>query len=350
MAPDGSNKVNRDYANGISEAWYIEEQRFGADAIISGLLHNDQQAIDAGFQMFDWGFAQQQSDGSFFPTEDPFHSTSLFLGSAAYGLLTLQESTIGELYNDIIQSYLPKLRLAGRWMIQEDVWNTGISNNSSYTHRDYSLATALGLTGKLTGDQALISYANQSIRQGLSKQSSNGVNPEKNGHDSSYQMSGALHAMRWLSYFSTDALATGVAEMINDALIWEESMILDSGEVSTEGNTRTNGTEITRSGETKGINQREIIHGFSYWASMTEDKRWKKNAVNIARHYYSHDPLVMSNLDQLDLLSLETSVKKQDVPESSQVAGIMFLSLICLLAVQRKKPTMPRQTISDLLA
>ncbi|MEM9482194.1 MAG: hypothetical protein AAGA83_00730 [Cyanobacteria bacterium P01_F01_bin.116] len=328
MALDGSNRANQDYANGLSDIWYIEEQRFGADAIISGLIHNDQQAIDAGFQMFDWGFTQQQNDGGFLPTQDPFHSTSMFLGSVAYSLLTLQESIIGELYNDIIESYLPKLQLAGQWMIQEEVWTTGNNNNSPYTHRNYSVATTLGLTGKLTGDQTLIEYANQSIHEGLNKQLSNGVNPEKGGHDSSYQMAGALHAMRWLTHFSTDALAAGVAEMINNSLIWEESMILPSGAVSTEGNTRTNGTEITRLGKPKGINQREIIHGFAYWSSITGDKHWETNAHNIARYYYPHDSLVMSNLDQLYLLDLQISTTNQDVPESSQMVGIILTGLI----------------------
>ncbi|ESA33410.1 hypothetical protein N836_21380 [Leptolyngbya sp. Heron Island J] len=332
MATSGANRVNQNYANGTTSTWYIEEQRFGANAIISGLIHNDQKAIDAGFQMFDWGFSQQQNDGSFLPTNDPFHSTSMFLGSAAYSLLTLQESPNAELYTDIIQNYVPKLHSAGRWLIRKDIWDLGMSNNSPYTHRNYTVATALGLTGKLTGDQILINYANQSITQGLNKQWSNGVNPEKDGYDSSYQMAGALQAMRWLNHFDEDSLASSVATMINNALIWEESKILLSGEVSTQGNTRTNGTEITRTGQSKSINQREIIYGFSYWSSITGDAYWRKHASDITRYYYSDDLLVMSNLEYLSLLDLEISIETQDVPESSQIAGIILLFLVYLFA------------------
>ena len=334
MAANGANRVNQDYVNGISGTWYIEEQRFGADAIVSGLVHNDQKAINAGFQMFDWGFSQQQDDGSFLPTNDPFHSTSMFLGAAAYSLLTLQESPSGGLYTDIIQSYLPKLYSAGHWLIREDIWSPGMNNNSAYTHRNYTVATALGLTGKLTGDQALIDYANEAITQGLSQQWNDGVNPEKGGYDSSYQMTGALQAMRWLNHSSTNSLATNVATMINNALIWEESRILLSGEVATHGNTRTNGTEVTRTGESKNINQREIIHGFAYWSSVTGDERWGRHASDIAQYYYSDDVLVMSRLEQLSLSNSETLLQTQDVPESSQIVGIILISLAYLVASQ----------------
>ena len=332
MAASGANRGNQNYADGTTNTWYIEEQRFGADAIISGLIHNDKQAIDAGFKMFDWGFSQQQNDGSFLPTKDPFHSTSMFLGSAAYSLLTLQESPNAGLYTDIIQNYVPKLHSAGRWLIREDIWDVGMSNNAPYTHRNYTVATALGLTGKLAGDPILINYANESIRQGLNKQWSNGVNPEKGGYDSSYQMVGALEAMRWLSHFDENSLAPSVAMMINNALVWEESKILTSGKISTYGNTRTNGSETTRTGESKSINQREIIYGFAYWSSITGDAYWRKNASDITQYYYSGDRLVISNLEHLSLLNLETSIKTQDVPESSQIPGIILLVLVYIFA------------------
>lgn len=328
MAADGSNSVNRDYAQGLSSNWFIEEQRFGADAIISGLIHNNSQAIDAGFKMFDWGLSQQQNDGSFLPTQDPFHSTSMFLGSAAYGLLSLQESTLADQYNSIIDTYLPKLQLAGQWMIQEDNWTRGINNNSPYSHRDYTVAKALGLTGKLTGDQELIAYANQSISQGLSKQLINGVNPEKGGHDSSYQMAGALDAMRWLTHFSTDTLASSVAEMVNAALTWEESMILSSGEISTEGNTRTDGTETTRSGQVKRVNQRDVIHGFSFWSSMTGDERWGNHAVDVARYYYAHDAKIMNSLAVISPIDVDHPVDEPvSVPEASPLTAIVLMGL-----------------------
>jgi len=51
MALDGSNRKNSDYAAGLSDQWYIEEQRFGKDALISGLLHDDSAAISAGLKI-----------------------------------------------------------------------------------------------------------------------------------------------------------------------------------------------------------------------------------------------------------------------------------------------------------
>ena len=184
MAPDGAYNKNSDYALGNSELFYIGEQRFGTDALIAGLLHNESLAIDAGLQMWDWGFAQQLGDGSFANTDDSFHSTSLFVQSVSYGLLMLQESD-SEKYEDIAAQYLPGLESAARWMIQEDVWNRGIKNNRPYTHRNYLVGTALGLTGKLSEDSELLNYANDIIAYGLTLQLSDGVNPERGGADTS---------------------------------------------------------------------------------------------------------------------------------------------------------------------
>ncbi|MBE7385107.1 MAG: hypothetical protein F6J95_027330 [Leptolyngbya sp. SIO1E4] len=333
MDTHGAYNANRDYALGDSELWHIGEQRFGTNALIAGLLHDDALAIDAGLQMWDWGFAQQLEDGSFAYTGDPFHSTSLFVQSVSYGLLTLQESAL-EQYADIVEQYLPGLQSAARWMIQEDVWNRGSSNNRPYTHRNYLVGTALGLTGKLTGDSELLNYANSIIAQGLTLQLSDGVNPEKGGYDTSYQMAGALAAMRWLTHFESDPLARDIAEMINQALRWEESMILATGEISTEGNARTGqDQELTRSGQTKQVNHRDVVYGFAYWASMTGNSRWHDNAYQIANYYYSHDPragAILASIDANPDIVAST-------PEPSHGIAFTILLALCFLTVRKPK-------------
>lgn len=336
MAASGAYRINQQYALGLTDEWYIEEQRFGADALISGLLHDDPAAIEAGFKMFDWGFAQQQQDGSFGNTGDPFHSTSLFVQSVAYALLTLQESPVGAQYTGVIEQYATQLNDAAHWMIQTDNWEQGLTHTAPYTHRYYILAAALGLTGKLTSDQALIDRASQTIIQGLAQQQSNGANPEMGGHDTSYQMSGALYAMRWLTHFSTDPLAIDVANMLDQALLWEDSVILETGAISGEGNTRTEGQALTRTGAIKQINHREIVYGFAYWFSITDESLWESNALRVANYYYSDDEQVVLALEKIEdsqrlPINLGPIPESQPVPEASHFFGLLISGIVCFL-------------------
>ncbi|MEH1935252.1 MAG: hypothetical protein V7L14_16470 [Nostoc sp.] len=286
MMPNGANGANVLWLHNQARHWYIEEQRSGEELIIGGLIKNDPQAIEAGFKMFDWGFAHQVDDGSFSMTGDNFHSTSFFVQSVAHTLLVIQQSPYSEKYADQVAKYKPLVHRAARWMIEPNIWKIGIRRNKPYTHRRYLVAAALGLTGKLTGDQELIQYAHKSIEDGLSLQRPDGVNPEKNGHDCSYQMVGMIYAQRWVTYFPQDTITPKVVAMINKSLLWEQTRILPSGEISTEGNTRTAGEEKGRSGKVKGIDRKTALRGFAYWASVTGNQKWEESARQIARFYY----------------------------------------------------------------
>ncbi|WP_293077355.1 calcium-binding protein [Moorena sp. SIO3H5] len=296
MAASGAVGINADWENNESQSWYIEAQRQGEEAILSGLINDDQAAIEAGLTMFDWGFAQQSADGGFEGTGDPFHSTSLFIHAVARSLLLIQGSSYSQQYADVIEGYKEKLSDAADWMIQPEVWETGTSNNEPYTHRRYVVGTALGLTSQLTGNSELMDYARQSLADGLALQQPDGVNPELGGYDSSYQMVGVLYAAQWVSYFPEESLTAEVIEMINDAIAWEQTRILPDGQISTEGNTRTSGQEILRSGELKNINNREIIRGLAYWASVTQDQDLTEDAYEVGQFYYADDLSLMPAL------------------------------------------------------
>lgn len=286
MAASGANGVNASWERNQTERWYIEAQRSGEDLIIGGLIKNDPQAIQAGFRMFDWGFNRQAADGSFPGTGDPFHSTSFFVQAVAHTLLVIQQSPQSKQYATQVARYTPLVHRAARWMISSKVWNRGTRNNEPYSHRRYLVAVALGLTSKLTGDRELMNYARQSIEDGLSLQRPDGVNPEKGGHDSSYQMVGVVYAQRWVTYFPDDPLTPRVRAMIERAMAWQQTRILPTGEISSDGNSRTAGQEQGRAGRVKKVDYRPAIRGFAYWASVTGDRRWDAIARRIAQYYY----------------------------------------------------------------
>ncbi len=285
MAADGANAGNKAWEEQQRNKWYIEAQRYGEEAVMGGLVQNDPQAVNAGFKMFDWGFAHQAADGSFPGTGDPFHSTSFFVAAVARTLLIIQQSPESARYRFQVAKYTPLVHRAARWMILPEVWERGTRNNQPYTHRRYLVGAALGLTGKLTGDRQLIDYAQKSIASGLSLQQPDGVNPEKGGYDSSYQMASVLYAQRWLAYFADDELAPRVKAMIDRALLWEETRIWPTGMISSEGNARTAGQEIRRTGEVKEVDHRLVFRGFAYWAAATGEKKWATIASRIVKYY-----------------------------------------------------------------
>ena len=341
MAESGAVGTNADWENNQAESWYIEAQRQGEEAIISGLINEDPVAIEAGLKMFDWGFAQQSADGGFEGTGDPFHSTSLFVHAVARSLLLIEQSPLAQEYADVVEVYKEKLAAAARWMIQPEVWERGISNNQPYTHRRYVVATALGLTSQLTGDSELMDYARQSLTDGLALQQSNGVNPELGGYDSSYQMVSVIYAAQWVTYFPENPLTADVVEMINRAINWEQSRVLANGEISSEGNTRTSGQEILRTGQAKKINHREIMRGFAYWASVSREQKWEEIARQVAQFYYSDDKTVMKELyrgfDFATLIYSPTAVEPQpeSIPEPSTILGTIAAGVMGL-ALKRK--------------
>jgi hypothetical protein len=286
MATDGAYAVNARWEQGQASHWYIEEQRYGEELIIGGIIHNNTAAINAGFTMFNWGFAHQAADGSFAGTSDPFHSTSLFVEAVAHACLVIQESPDAALYASQVATYTPELYKAAQWMTSADVWSTGIGNNSPYTHRRYLVADALAFTSLLVGGDAnLMADARYEIQDGLAQQWSNGVNPELGGYDSSYQTVGISFAELWSKYFPNESLTASVNQMITAGLAWEETMILSTGEISTVGDTRT-GKEIGPNGTVKTVDWKKAVTAFAYWFEMTGNHQYLADGQKIAQWYF----------------------------------------------------------------
>ena len=286
MAASGAWGVNAEWEQGASSKWYIEQQRFGESLIISGLLHDDAAAISAGFKAFDWGFQRQAADGSFSGTQDPFHSVSFFVEAVARACLVIEQSPYASLYQSKVETYTAGVYKAAKWMATPDVWSRGISNDSPYTHRRYLVANALGLTSLLVGgDTALMNLARSQIQNGLSRQLSNGVNPETGGYDSSYQAVGLVYAQIWSTYFPNDSTTSAVNTMISNGLAWEQSRVLSSGEVNSAGNTRT-GIENGPSGTVKTIDWRSVATAFSVGFQMTGNSQWQTAAQSVDEYYF----------------------------------------------------------------
>jgi hypothetical protein len=105
--------VNRAWDKSRSGEWFIEEQRYGFDAVGAGLAWGRKDLIERGLKIFNWGFAQQQADGSFH-CPDAFHSTSFFIEATARTALLLQASPYAKDFAPWVASVKPKLLAAAR--------------------------------------------------------------------------------------------------------------------------------------------------------------------------------------------------------------------------------------------
>ncbi len=275
LNPSGAyGPVNRAYDTaGKQGPWYIEEQRYGYDAIAAGLSGNNTDTIQRGLKILEWGFLQQLPDGSF-PCPDRFHSASFFVEAVAHSILLLEYSKYAGAYESRIAALKPKLLMAARWMTQVEIETAGKKRNAPYAHRRYLVAAALGETGVIFNDAVLLEKSLEYVREGIMLQDPSGVNPEKGGFDSSYHAVGVLFALRYYTIVASDAVREEMKPSIQHAITWLVSRIDARGVVAVTGNTRTGSSqEVGRSGKPKGISYGSIYRVLEYWALVTGDAK-----------------------------------------------------------------------------
>lgn len=251
VARDGANGVNALWEQGKGPGMFIEEQRHGEEAIIAGVVDHRSKLWELGVRELAWGFAHQGPAGNFPSTKDPFHSTSFFVESVGHAILVLRAAASDGLavprdLLDQVDSFVPRLHQAARWLASPSVWQAGLAGDAPYTHRRFLVASALGLTAVLTGDRLLARRAREVVELGLRTQRSDGVFPELDGFDSSYQARGIVyleHCLAWLPH-----MPGSLVRAIARGLTWERTRILPSGEVKIAGNTRANGVMYDHNG------------------------------------------------------------------------------------------------------
>jgi hypothetical protein len=272
---------NRPFDLGKSKEWYIESQRFAFDAIGAGLAWSRKDLIDRGLTILDWGFKHENADGSF-SCPDTFHSTAFFIEAVARTALLLKASKFREDYGSWIADVTPKLLSSARWMANPKIAIPGMQGDAIYVHRYYLNAAALGFVGVLAKDSALIKQSQIYIREGISKQNSQGFNPEKNGYDTSYHSVGLVFALRYYSIVADSNMRHELGPMISHGLHWLKGRVRDDGSVDQAGNTRTgNGQEIGRDKKPKTMSYASAARSFAYWSQVTGDQSYSKVALKL---------------------------------------------------------------------
>lgn len=281
VAASGAVSVNAAWERGEGTQWFIEQQRYCADLVQAGVARKDDDLIKQGLRIMDWGFKHQGEDGSFPGTGDPFHSTSFFVEAAARSLLLLKQYDSAK-YAETIQINAPKVTTAALWLTHPEVEGRGKKNNAPYTHRRWILAAALGQAGALTNNSLLKEKAAEYAREGLSLQREDGVNPEKEGADVSYQAVGLLFAGRYYLTCEDTDLKARVRQDIRHGLEWESTKIGNDGTVDVEGSTRT-AIEQGRTGKTKHVDFKNLVQSLVLGAAITGEPSFHSKAQRVAQ-------------------------------------------------------------------
>ena len=282
IAQDGAlGKVNIAWDTVHVGVWYIEEQRYGMDAVIAGIAQNNRAAIDRGLRAFRWGFEQQQPDGSF-DCPDAFHSTSFFVEATSHACLLLQASSFGDRYATEISWLKPRILKSALWMTNPAVEAAGRRHNSPYTHRRYLVAAALGEAGVLGGNQTLIDKSQEYISEGVALQSALGYNPEKGGYDCSYHAVGLVFAERYYEIVAGDSAKKELFTMLERGNEWLKTRVLPDGTIDPTGNTRTGlGQEKGRGGKYKEVSYAQTSRTFYRWSLLSGDGGYAKLADQV---------------------------------------------------------------------
>ncbi len=268
--------VNRRWDSERQGSWYIEEQRYGADAIAVGLAHNRSGDVQRGVLILNWGWARQEPDGSF-ACHDNIHSTMFFVEAVARAALLIEASYYRQQYAGVLAEWRPHLQAAVRWLMQPEIELRGMARDAPYTHRGYRNAVALLAAGIWLDDSEAIARSRMYLHDAVMRQDPTGFNPEKGGHDTSYHGVGLLYAARYYALISNignvaddDAVfREELKASVLKALTWLRVRISSDGVISAEGNTRTGGDqEVSRSGKTKAISYSYTYKALHFWGEL----------------------------------------------------------------------------------
>jgi len=280
MSSTGALAYNVAWEAGRRSNWFIEGQRNAYFLVAAGVANHDETLLEDGIKALEWGFAQQQSDGSF-ASGDQFHSTSLFVEATARCLLLLhQSSSVPQALRARADALVPHLKAAALWLAARP---DGV--NKELTHRFFLVGTALRESAALTDDTQLTTVADDLVRQGLKRQTADGVFPERGGGDTQYQSFSIELATRYASVTSNAALRASLGEATRKGVDWLLTKIGRNGEIDYRQNTRTGCNDRDRTGSTKNVGYKYIPMRLVYYVTFWGDDRGLTDIATAVTNY-----------------------------------------------------------------
>ena len=279
----GAMGINRSWEASASKGdWYIEEQRFADTVIGAGVNRNRDDLIDAGLRAIEWGFARQAADGSF-PCKDNYLSSSYFVAATAHALWLLETTGHGRPFASRIQALRPRLQNAATWLAIARNTTAISAKLDAYGSRYFVTGYALAATARLTGDNALASAGEETIRRGIARQHATGYFYELGGFDASFQAEALVYLLRYFDHAATAEMRRISEAPIRLALDWLASRVSPRGIVQTTGNTRSGaGQERDRTGQPRRISGVAVSRAFGLGRTVLDASKFEALAKSVA--------------------------------------------------------------------
>lgn len=218
------------------------------------VVKQNSQALEYAIKSIEYSFAQQLPDGNFklvvpanlsnqTPNQaDLASGVSFFLASVGLALNNFEQSiwynsTTMASYKSRIELLRPKIALAANWLsTQKNILEIADQNAPN---RLFFNALALYSLGVWLNDENLKSAGILFTNLGIAKKQVEGYFLEGNGWDSSYQGVAINVGFNLYSILPNDlSLKSKLRDCLSCASDWQKSRILESGEISTQGNVR----------------------------------------------------------------------------------------------------------------
>jgi hypothetical protein len=283
MGPNGAVGINLIDYPGYS----VANQRLGDIYVRAGIVRDDPELIERGFDAFDHAFSRQRRDGSF-PDAEQAEEYAFFIEAVAHSILLLREAGLGDRYGDRLSRYVQRLEKSLPYVLGDRRWRAFRYRNGFYTHSAYVMGSALTLLGELTGRDKVKRYGRSAIEMGLGRQRDSGANPELGGFDVRYHMVGLTFAERFAVYFPHHELAGRVSRMVARGLDWMSTRIDADGWIDWAGSTRACREISLVTGRPKTPGYDYSVRGFAYWGVHTGAAELVSKAE--AAHVYAAGP------------------------------------------------------------
>ena len=280
--------VDNNGAASRNQAGFLEvsAQRVADKMIMRGIADSDSALIERGVKAIEYGFSQQNSDGSFKNglgvaenNPDALEAGTFFLQAVGHSYLLLQSSQYAAEYLPRLDRLKPKIYQALEWL--EPYQPVLVAKADAAPNRLVFAALAFGLNGIVLDNKQYQRIGREFIKESLKRQRDDGVFLEHGGGDSSYQAVSVSKLQLYRLYSQTDNFNQQLDWAIIKAVDWEKTKIKPSGEVDTTGNTRTSGCREKFLGQCKAVDYPEVVLSFLYYYQLYDDAESQALAAKI---------------------------------------------------------------------
>ena len=296
---------NEDGALGRNkEAYFHVRFQLGLNTLSDLAIAEERlDALDAVVRTIQYSFTYQLADGGFelsipeelshlgAPLEAELVSGTAFFGSSlGLALWSLsnsewfQESATTASQKTIIQSYIVNFQRTLNYLKEHK--ETLLEIDKEAPNRLLFDAVAFQSLGRFLSDQEALDIAEDFAELALELQDDSvGYFIEGGGWDSSYNGVALQLGMELFMIMEDSTLRVQLQRALQKSVEWQLSRILDSGEISQEGNTRVFDGGEAFLGEEKGVDYAKTAKSFIYLSVLANDTTFRDVAERILEFY-----------------------------------------------------------------